>query len=64
MSTVFFLLLRQQIEDHKQGRVVGYYIPPKVLNQSEKARLAKELKVVRKFCKRVSKILRGDVVNS
>jgi len=59
-----YLLLRQQIEDHKLTRTLGNYIPPESLKPSEKARLAKELKVVRKFCKRVGKVIRRDIPTS
>jgi signal-transduction protein with cAMP-binding, CBS, and nucleotidyltransferase domain len=40
------LLLRQQLEDHRQGRPPGVYVAPQALSQRDRKRLKDALQAV------------------
>ncbi len=60
-SHIVFLLLRQQLEDHRNGTPIGNYLPPQALSKNERAQLIGAFKEIRRICKQVAKTVRKPI---
>ena len=60
-SLIVFLLLRQQLEDHRCAAPLGNYLPPSALSRGERAELLTAYQVIRRFCKLVAKTVRKPI---
>lgn len=60
-SLIIYLLLRQQVSDHRRGAPVGNYLPPNVLSHAERVQLVEAYRSIRQFCQHTAKTVRRAI---